>query len=67
MKQYILLTDYPPLKKDNKLIPVPGYSDPIPYALESDLTKPTIPNFWFLSFITSHPEIFGEVTENKKP
>ena len=61
MKQYILLADHPPLKKDEKLFPVPGYIDPIPYATEAELAKRVPSNFWFESFLTTHTEMFKEM------
>jgi hypothetical protein len=68
MKQYTLLTDYSGMKKNDKILPVPGYPDsPGTYASEAELAKKPPTNFFFLSFITTHTEIFKEIDETKTP
>lgn len=63
MKQYTVQADFQNLKKGDRLLRVPGFIDPIPFATELELVKQVPSNFWFLSFITSHPEIFKEVDQ----
>ena len=66
MKNYTTQIDYQGMPKGTILKPVPNYAAPVPYATEAELAKKNPTNFFFLSFIISHPEIFREVTEAKK-
>jgi len=62
MKQYILLSDYGPLKKDDLLFPCSAYQAPVPYATQSEINKDGGPvNMWFESFLKEHPEVFKEI------
>lgn len=64
MKKYLLLTDYQNLKKDDHLLPVTGYSDPIPFATQSEIDKiDGKRNMWFESYLKERPETFKLITE----
>lgn len=68
MTYYLLTQNFQGLTKDTKLIPVPGYSDPIPFATEAEIAKDGgAVNHWFASYLNDRPEIFQKVTETKTP
>jgi hypothetical protein len=64
MKDFITQIDYQGMPKGTVLKPVPGYPDvPGTYATEAELQKKPPTNFWYLSFILEHPEVFKEITQ----
>lgn len=64
MTHYLLNQNFQGLTKDTKLIPVPGYSNPIPFATEAEINKECgVKNMWYESFLKDNPEIFKLITE----
>jgi hypothetical protein len=62
MIQYQVIQPFQGLAKDQILLPVPGYSDPIPFATQSEIDKEGgAKQMWFASFLNDNPEIFKQV------
>lgn len=64
MTHYLLMENFQGLIKDTILLPVPNYSDPIPFATQEEINKEGgAKNMWFESYLKERSEIFKEVTQ----